>query len=107
MKTWLFRVFLIVGSSMLVAFVVSDGRAQCGAGARNFATIGGSGLVYMRVEPGFFAPAAYNQDQEFGRFWECDTGNGNNFIPGDPARRMTPAGTGGCASHDNAQAGGG
>jgi hypothetical protein len=105
MKSMMKIVLGVVSVAMIMAVAAPVAEAQCGAGARNFATIGGSGLVNMRVDP-----AASNGELglEYGRFWQCDdSASGNNFIPGDPEKKMAPAGTGGCASTDPAQAGGG
>jgi hypothetical protein len=72
---------------------------------RNFATVGGSGLVNMRIDPGL---SNGELGLEYGRFWQCDdSASGNNFLPGSTAKVMAPAGTGLCASTDAAQAGGG
>ena len=90
---------------LLYALSSPGAEAQCTTGARNFATIGGDDLVKMRADPS----GAYSvSGLEFGRFWQCDdSDSGNNFTPGDPQKRMAPAGSGGCASADPTQAGGG
>jgi len=98
-------VLSIVSVAAVVAVSAPVAEAQCGAGARNFATIGGSGLVNLRVDP---RTSAGELGDELGRFWQCDdSASGNNFIPGDAEKKMAPPGTGGCASTDPAQAGGG
>jgi hypothetical protein len=96
--------FVIAG--FLSAVLAPPLVAECLTGARNFATIGGGGsLISMRVD---VSETHAVLGTELGRFWQCnDSSLGNNFIPGDAAKRMAPPGTGRCASTDPAQAGGG
>jgi hypothetical protein len=105
MKSMMKIVLGVVSVAMIMAVAAPVAEAQCGAGARNFGTKSGSGLVNMFVDP---VGSNGEFGLEYGRFWECgNSANGNNFIPGDPQKKMAPAGTGLCASTDAAQAGGG
>jgi hypothetical protein len=96
--------------AIVVAVSVPVAEAQCATGARAFATVaGGSGTNKMRVNP---AGTNGVLGQEFGRFWQCnDSSSGNNFVAGDPAKRMAAAGcippAVCCATQDPVQAGGG
>jgi len=103
---WTLARCVALSTLLALAFLAAPAvEAQCLTGARNFATIGGQDLVGMGVE----VPETHGViGLEYGRFWQCnDSIEGNNFIPDDPQKKMTPAGTGGCASTDPVQAGGG
>lgn len=90
-----------VAGAMILAVAAPIAEAQC-VGTSNFASIGGSASTNkMSILPG----GAHNSGAEFGRLWVCDNSNeGNNFVGGDPARPMDPAG---CPSTGNGQTGGG
>jgi len=90
---------------LLLLLSAPGAEAQCMTGARNFATVGGEHLVNLRADTSGAHSVA---GLEYGRFWQCDDSeSGNNFAPGDPQKKMGPAGSGRCASTDPAQAGGG
>jgi len=92
----------VVAGALVLAVAAPPAEAQCGAGARAFASIGGAGTENkFRLDPGQSNGVL---GQEFGRFWQCSNSlEGNNFTPGDPAKRM---GTG-CPTQGVTQAGGG
>lgn len=97
------RVFLGVAAVALVLTVAAPvAEAQC-VPPWAFGTLGGAALGenIMTVAPG----AAWNvQGAEFGRFWACAaSGDLNNFVVGDPDKKMEPTGGTRCASTDPAQ----
>ncbi len=104
-KRWIAPHVALIGSLALLLGIPEAG-AQCLTGVRPFASIfGPSSITRLRVDP---AGSHAVLGAEYGRFWQCvDSNLGNNFIPGDPARRMAPAGTNGCASRDPEEVGGG
>jgi hypothetical protein len=103
MKSMVKIVLGVIAGALVLGVSAPPAEAQCGTGARNFATQGGGGTT-----PKFrFSPAGTHGvlGTEFGRFWSCINSNeGNNFIPGDPERKMNPTG---CPSTGNGQGGGG
>jgi hypothetical protein len=100
----------VVAGAMVLAVASPPALAQCGAGPRVFASIGGAGTDNkFRLNPGASNGVL---GQEFGRFWQCSNSNeGNNFTPGDPARKMWTgcgaADPGCCPTQGGTQAGGG
>ena len=69
----------VVAGALVLAVAAPPAEAQCGAGARGFASIGGAGTENkFRLNPGLSNGVL---GQEFGRFWLCSNSNeGNNFI---------------------------
>jgi hypothetical protein len=92
----------VVAGALVLAVATPPAEAQCATGARPFATIGGAGVDNkFRLNP---AGTHGVIGTEFGRFWACHNSNeGNNFIVGDPQRKMGP----GCPSTGGGQANGG
>lgn len=99
----MFKILLgVVAGALVLAVTAPPAEAQCGAGARPFASIGGAGTDNkFRLDP---TGTNGVLGQEFGRFWQCSNSNeGNNFAVGDPQKKM---GTG-CPTQGGTQAGGG
>lgn len=97
----------ILASAGVLVFATPSAFAQCGAGVRSFATIGGgSSTSKVRVLPGTSRGGATGTlGSEIGRFWQSgDSTMGHNFIPGDTDAKMNPVG---CPTVGNGQAGGG
>jgi hypothetical protein len=103
MKSMVKVILGVIAGVLLLAVAAPPAEAQCATGARIFASIGGlASDTKFRFDP---VGTHGVLGTEFGRFWSCANSNdGNNFIPGDPEKKMNPAG---CPSTGNGQAGGG
>ncbi len=101
---------------LFVAGTTPVADAQCDAGVKIFASVKSAqaGYTQLRVDPGSSGSVvadvqpSHTRGLERGRFWQSDDSTlGNNFVPGDPEKKMAPAGCGGvgvcCASTDPAQ----
>jgi hypothetical protein len=99
----------LVSVAVLVAVAAPSAQAQCGAGVRAFASQSAGAPINLRIDPAVVPPGSNaTLGTEFGRMWQCsDSSAGNNFIPGDPEKKMAPPGTGRCAARDPGQPGGG
>lgn len=97
---------ILVSAGILVVTSPSA-VAQCGAGVRVFATIGGgTSTSKVRILPGSSRNGTTGTvGSEIGRFWQSnDSTLGNNFTPSDPDKKMDPLR---CPTTGNGQAGGG
>ena len=68
----------VVSVAVVLAVAAPLAEAQCAAGARAFATVGGGGgTIKLRINP---AGTSGNQNTAIGRFWQAsDSASGNNF----------------------------
>jgi hypothetical protein len=106
-KSGALRLAALAGVAMAGVLFAPVAKAQCSAGPRNFATVGGGGTTdKVRILPGSSRGGVTGAlGSEIGRFWQSsNSAFGHNFVPGDADFRM--AGDR-CPSQGATQVGGG
>jgi hypothetical protein len=87
----------VVSVAIVLAVAAPIAEAQCAAGARSFASIGGgTDPSKLRIDPaGTAGGASDSVGTEIGRFWQADdSASGNNFEGNCPTQGATQAGGG-------------